>query len=125
VKWLTERPRVNPALTLAHHRRPREGGDPVEKRFFVYILSSRPLGPLYIGVTSNLVARIYQHKQGEVPGFTRRYNIKQLVYFKIHGCATTAIQREKRMKKWNRDWKVRLIEQENPNWRDLYIEICH
>lgn len=96
----------------------------MEKRFFVYILSSRPFGALYIGVTSNLVARIYQHKQGEVAGFTRRYNIKQLVYFEIHDCATTAIQREKRMKKWNRDWKIRLIQQKNPTWRDLYIEIC-
>jgi putative endonuclease len=97
----------------------------MDKRFFVYILTSRPLGPLYVGVTRDLVARVFQHKQGGAPGFTRRYNIKQLVYFEIHDRAETAIQREKRLKKWNRAWKVRLIEQTNPNWRDLYLEICH
>ncbi len=96
----------------------------MDKRFFVYILTSRPLGPLYVGVTSDLVARVFQHKQGEAPGFTRRYNIKQLVYFEIHDRAETAIQREKRLKKWNRAWKVRLIERSNPNWRDLYMDIC-
>jgi putative endonuclease len=96
----------------------------MEKRFFVYIMTSRPQGPLYVGVTSNLVARIFQHKQGEVPGFTCRYNVKQLIYFEIHDTAETAIQREKRMKKWNRAWKVRLIEETNPNWRDLYMDIC-
>jgi putative endonuclease len=96
----------------------------MEKRFYIYILTSRPHGPLYIGVTSDLVARIHQHRQGDVPGFTRRYNIKQLVYFEIHDRAETAIHREKRLKKWNRAWKVRLIEQTNPDWRDLYPEIC-
>ena len=96
----------------------------MEKRFFVYILTSRPQGPLYVGVTSNLIARVFQHKQGEAPGFTRRYNIKQLVYYEAHDRAETAIQRERRIKKWNRAWKVRLIEEANPNWRDLYMEIC-
>ena len=96
----------------------------MDKRFFVYILTSRPLGPLYVGVTSDIAARVFQHKQGETPGFTRRYNIKQLVYFEIHDTAETAFRREKRLKKWNRAWKVRLIQKTNPNWQDLYMDIC-
>ena len=86
--------------------------------------TGRPAGPLFAGGTSHLVARVFKNKRGEAPRFTRRYNIKQLVYFEIHGSAETASQREKRLKKWNRAWKVRLIEQTNANWRDLYMDIC-
>jgi len=96
----------------------------MEKRFYVYILTSRRHGPLYIGVTSDLIARIHQHREGAVPGFTRRYNLKRLVYYEVHDRAEDAIQREKRLKKWNRAWKLRLIDQQNPNWRDLYADIC-
>ncbi len=96
----------------------------MEKRFHVYILASRPHGPLYIGVTSALIARIFHHRQGIGDAFTSRYNIKRLVYFETHDRAETAIHREKRLKKWNRAWKVRLIEESNPDWRDLYPDIC-
>ena len=92
----------------------------MKKQFFVYILSSQRNGTLYIGVTSNLVKRIWEHKNNQAEGFTRKYNVKNLVYFEIHDNAENAITREKQIKKWKRAWKIRLIEEKNPDWKDLY-----
>ncbi len=89
----------------------------------VYILSSRRNGTLYIGVTSDLVKRVWEHRHDVVPGFTRRYRIHRLVYFELWGSISDATEREMRLKKWNRAWKVELIESVNPNWRDLWNEI--
>ena len=88
----------------------------------VYILASDRNGTLYIGVTSDLVKRIWQHGQ-DATGFTARYAVHRLVFYEIHGDMEHAIEREKRLKKWNRAWKVRLIEERNPEWRDLWPEI--
>ena len=85
----------------------------------VYILASQRNGTLYVGVTSNLSARIHQHRIGAVRGFTRDYGITLLVWFEQHATMDSAITREKRVKKWNRAWKLELIERDNPNWRDL------
>jgi putative endonuclease len=95
----------------------------VPKQFYVYILASKRNGTLYIGVTSNFVQRIWQHKEGLVEGFTKKYNIKLLVYFEVHETVESAITREKQMKKWERAWKIKLIESNNPEWRDLYDTI--
>jgi putative endonuclease len=89
----------------------------------VYILASRRNGTLYIGVTSNLVQRAWQHRDSPGEGFTSRYGVKHLVYYELHGDLEHAITREKRLKKWNRVWKLRLIEERNPQWRDLWEEI--
>jgi len=89
----------------------------------VYILTNRPNGVLYIGVTSDLVKRIYEHRQGFVDGFSRRYRLKKLVYYERYESMEEAILREKRMKKWKREWKIFLIEELNPEWKDLYAEI--
>jgi putative endonuclease len=86
----------------------------------VYILASKKNGTLYIGVTSDLVKRVWEHKNDLVEGFTKEYGVHQLVYFESHEDMATAIQREKQLKKWNRDWKVQLIEKGNPQWDDLY-----
>jgi putative endonuclease len=86
----------------------------------IYILTNRPNGTLYIGVTSNLIQRVWQHREGVVPGFTKRYGLKRLVYFEAYGDISVAIQREKNVKHWPRTWKVRLILASNPEWRDLY-----
>ena len=94
------------------------------RQFYVYILASRPGGAIYIGVTSNLVRRVYEHRNGLVESHTKRYRIFQLVYFETYATAHDAIQREKNMKHWPRVWKTRLIVQSNPTWRDLYDEIC-
>jgi putative endonuclease len=85
----------------------------------VYILASKPYGTLYIGVTSNLAGRIEAHRSGVVDGFSQRYEVHTLVYFEVHADMYEAIQREKRLKKWNRAWKIRLIEEMNPEWKDL------
>ena len=85
----------------------------------VYLLASRRNGTLYVGVTSNLIARIHQHREGLLPGFTREYGVKMLVWFEQHATMESAILREKRIKKWNRKWKLELIEKDNPGWRDL------
>jgi putative endonuclease len=85
----------------------------------VYLLASRRNGTLYVGVTSNLPARIHQHRIGAVRGFTREYGVKLLVWFEQHATMDAAISREKRIKKWNRAWKLELIEAANPEWRDL------
>ncbi|HVT25621.1 MAG TPA: GIY-YIG nuclease family protein [Rhizomicrobium sp.] len=91
----------------------------MEKQFFVYILASEPWGTLYVGVTSNLQFRIYQHREGLVEGFTKKYGVKRLMYFEEHATALEAIHREKRLKKWPRNWKINLIRTDNPDWHDL------
>ena len=85
----------------------------------VYILASKPYGTLYIGVTSNLAARVEAHRNGSVDGFSKDYCVHTLVYYELHADMYEAIQREKRLKKWNRAWKIRLIQEKNPEWRDL------
>ena len=93
--------------------------------YYVYILASRKYGTLYIGVTNDLVRRVYEHRTKAVPGFTTKYGVKKLVLFEIFDNAVTAIAREKELKKWRRDWKTRLIEEQNPNWDDLYPGIAN
>jgi len=88
--------------------------------YYLYILASRKNGTLYIGVSNNLIKRIYEHKNNVVEGFTKKYRVHELVYFEQYDDVRDAIIREKRMKKWNRDWKIELIEKHNPNWQDLY-----
>jgi len=95
-----------------------------DRQYYVYILASRIGGTLYIGVTSNLVRRVYEHREKFVEGFTRKYDVTKLVYFEAHSDVEAAIMREKQMKKWNRAWKIRLIEEANPNWDDLYLRIA-
>ena len=89
----------------------------------VYLLASRRNGTLYVGVTSNLVKRIWEHKNNVVQGFTQKYGVHMLVWFELHETMESAIRREKAIKEWKRDWKLKLIEQQNPAWRDLYSEI--
>ena len=86
----------------------------------VYIMASKRNGTLYTGVTGNLIKRVWEHKNNLVEGFTKRYGVHKLVYFERHEDMISAITREKRIKKWNRAWKIRLIEQQNPEWNDLY-----
>ena len=90
----------------------------------VYILSSRPNGVLYIGVTSNLIRRVWQHKHKNYPGFTRRYDVTKLVWYELHSDMRGAISREKAIKKWRRAWKEELIEATNPQWRDRWTDIA-
>jgi putative endonuclease len=89
----------------------------------VYILASRPNGTLYVGVTSDLIRRIWQHKTDAIDGFTSKYGVKLLVYFEAHASIADAILREKQIKEWKREWKIGLIERDNPVWRDRYEEI--
>jgi len=89
----------------------------------VYILASKRNGTLYTGVTSDLIKRVWEHKNNLADGFTKKYDVHMLVYYELHGDMSEAITREKRIKKWNRAWKLRLIEQNNPQWRDLYATI--
>ena len=91
--------------------------------YYVYLLASRKHGTLYAGVTRDLVRRVYQHKTKETPGFTSRYSVTRLVWFEVYDDPTSAITREKEIKKWRRDWKISLIESENPDWDDLYSSI--
>ena len=93
------------------------------KQYCVYILASKKNGTLYIGVTSDLVKRCYEHRQDMIEGFTRKYQVHTLVYYESHNVVNEAITREKQIKKWNRIWKIRLIEEKNPQWRDLYADI--
>ena len=95
----------------------------MDKQGFVYIMTNKPDGTLCIGVTSNLVKRVYEHRNGLVDGFTKKYNCKRLVYFEMHETMSSAIAREKAMKKWNRSWKLRQINEMNPAWRDLWEDI--
>jgi len=94
------------------------------KQFYVYILCGKRNGTLYTGVTSDLVKRVYEHKNDLVEGFTKTYNVHCLVCYEPHESAESAITREKQIKKWKRAWKLRLIERENPEWNDLYESIC-
>ena len=89
---------------------------------FVYLLASRPNGTLYVGVTSDLVRRVAEHKTDGVAGFTKRYGVHRLVYFERYEAIRDALVREKQLKKWNRAWKLRLVREANPTWRDLYEE---
>lgn len=89
----------------------------------VYLLASQPRGTLYVGVTSNLVQRVWQHREGLADGFSRKYGVKTLVWFEATESIASAIAREKQIKNWKRGWKVALIEKENPGWRDLYPDI--
>ena len=91
----------------------------LEKQPTVYILASYRNGTLYTGATSNLVTRIWQHKNDVVEGFTKKYGVHTLVYYEVHGDMRSAINREKQIKKWKRAWKLALIEKQNPTWRDL------
>lgn len=93
------------------------------KQGYVYILTNRQQGTLYTGVTSDLVRRVYMHRKGVVAGFTKRYNLKKLVFYEKHEYIQDAIVREKRIKEWKRAWKVKLIEENNPEWRNLYSDI--
>ena len=90
----------------------------------VYILASKRNGTLYIGVTSDLVQRVWQHKNDVAEGFTKRYRIHTLVWYETHETMESAITREKALKEWRRAWKIALIEQDNPAWRDLYADVC-
>ena len=90
------------------------------RQYYVYILASKIGGTLYIGVTNDLIRRVYEHREKLAAGFTKKYGVTKLVYFEVHSEVEAAIMREKQMKKWNRAWKVRLIEESNPNWDDLY-----
>jgi putative endonuclease len=92
-------------------------------QFYVYILASRPGGALYVGVTNDLVRRVHEHKQGAVPGQTKRFHIKSLVHFEVYDSPELAIQREKNIKHWPRVWKTNLIARTNSSWRDLYEDI--
>ncbi|MBQ0752144.1 MAG: GIY-YIG nuclease family protein [Roseovarius sp.] len=91
---------------------------------YVYIVTNKPRGTLYIGVTGDLRNRVWQHRRHILDGFTDRYNLERLVWFEPHTKPTLAIQREKSLKRWYRDWKIALIEQSNPQWRDLWQDIC-
>ena len=94
-----------------------------EKVSYIYIMASGKNGTLYIGVTANLQNRVNEHRKGLLEGFTKKYNIKNLVYYEVYGDIQEAILREKQMKKWNRAWKIKLIEEKNPGWKDLYEEL--
>ncbi|MBU4412035.1 MAG: GIY-YIG nuclease family protein [Proteobacteria bacterium] len=95
----------------------------MKKQAAVYILASKYNGTLYIGVTSNLIQRIWQHKEDLLEGFTQKYTVHFLVYYELHEEMPTAILREKQLKKWNRQWKINLIEKSNPEWKDLWPEL--
>ena len=88
-----------------------------------YLMANRKNGALYCGATSHLMRRVYQHRTGETGGHSRRYDIRRLVWFEMHATMEQAIGREKRIKKWNRNWKIQLIEQNNPQWRDLAVDL--
>jgi putative endonuclease len=95
----------------------------MEKRSYVYILASGPYGTLYVGSTTDLLKRVWQHREGVFAGFTKQYRVTQLVWYELHIDLMEAGRREKQIKKWNRDWKVNLVQRINPDWRDLYGDI--
>jgi putative endonuclease len=92
--------------------------------YYVYIMASRRNGTLYIGVTNDVARRVFEHREGVAPGFTKRYGVRLLVYYEAHDEVQSAIEREKRLKKWNGAWKLVLIESANPNWEDLYEKLA-
>ncbi len=95
-----------------------------KEAFYVYILASKRYGTLYIGMTLNLLKRIWEHKSGEIEGFTKKYKVDQLVWYERHETAESAIKRERNMKEWKRQWKIELIEKSNPYWHDLYTNLA-
>ena len=95
----------------------------IMKTYYVYILASKRNGTLYIGVTNDLIRRVYEHKNDLIDGFTKKYGVHRLVYYEQYDDVVNAIQREKRLKKWNRQWKIELIEKENPEWKDIYLQL--
>ncbi len=103
--------------------RPEHIGNMEDRTYWVYILASGTLGTLYVGVTNSLERRIAEHRAGEAPGFTRRHGVHRLVWSRGFGEVTQAIRFEKQLKRWRRDWKIRLIEADNPHWADLYLEM--
>jgi putative endonuclease len=96
----------------------------MEKQFYVYILTSKMNGTLYVGITSDLVKRIWEHKNEITEGFTKKHKVKTLVYFETFSDPENAIKREKTLKKWPRQWKLNVINEQNPEWNDLYETIC-
>jgi len=92
--------------------------------YWVYILANRIGGTLYVGVTNDLVRRVSEHREGLTEGFTKKHNVHRLIYFEQFDDIENAIRREKRLKSWNRAWKIRLVEESNPNWVDLYYQIA-
>jgi putative endonuclease len=90
---------------------------------FVYLLSSKPNGTLYVGSTSDLMRRVWEHKNKAIPGFTAQYGVDRLVWYEMHESLSAAAQRERRIKEWNRLWKIQLIEKDNPQWIDLYLTL--
>ena len=94
-----------------------------DKTYCVYILCSQRNGTLYVGITNNLAKRVWEHKNKKVDGFTKKYEVSHLVYYEVHENPESAITREKQIKKWNRLWKLRIIEENNPEWKDLYKDI--
>jgi putative endonuclease len=94
-----------------------------EHQYYIYILTNKNNEVLYIGITNNLLQRVYQHKNKLIDGFTAKYNLNKLVYYEIYQYVQDAIQREKQIKKWNRKWKMEQIQKFNPKWKDLYIEM--
>ena len=96
----------------------------MRKVFIVYILASRKRGTLYIGMTSSPAARMWQHRNDVLDGFTRRYGVHRLVWYEVHPTAPAAIRREKQLKEWQRAWKIRVIEEMNPDWRDLWSDLA-
>jgi putative endonuclease len=107
-------------------RHSRENGNPLfaMKHFYVYILCSKKNGTLYTGVTSNLIKRVYEHKHNMADGFTKKYDVHRRSWYEVHESAESAITREKQIKKWERSWKIELIQGQNPEWKDLYEDIC-
>jgi putative endonuclease len=95
----------------------------LDKAYYVYLLASGRYGTLYTGVTSDLVKRAWQHRESVTEGFTKKYGVKQLVWYEVHNDVLAAITREKQIKKWNRAWKIELIQEKNPLWRDLYVDV--
>jgi len=91
--------------------------------FYVYILASRQRGTLYVGVTNDLARRVHEHREKQTEGFTRQHGVTRLVYYETHDIAENAITREKRLKRWNRTWKIQAIEEFNPDWKDLYEDL--
>jgi putative endonuclease len=108
---------------LSFRRKPESREAPLDKQPAVYILASQRNGTLYVGVTSDLVKRIWEHKNNLVEGFTKRYGIHQLVWYETHENTESAIKREKQIKEWKRKWKLELIEDMNRNWEELYYTI--
>ncbi len=91
--------------------------------YFVYLITNKPYGTLYVGVTRDIVKRVYEHKSGFVEGFSKRHDLGRLVWYEAHEDVISAIEREKLIKKWHRDWKINLVQLENPEWNDLYESI--